>query len=189
MKRLAAWLLGIALLSGCAQTPDLPLPPRDSLQDFALEARFALKITHPDGRPESAGGRLSWTHQNAIDRVLLANPLGIGLAEIDSAPGRATLRTGDGRTYVADEPDQLLAEVTGQPLPISRLPGWLLGRAQADGTLERDALARPLRLLEDGWRIEYGYGNDDPEALPQQLQVSGNNIELRLRIETWKTKP
>jgi len=189
LKQLAACLLGAALLLGCAQTPDLRLPARDKLQDFSLDGRFALKALKADGQAESVGGRLSWTHENAIDRVLIANPLGIGLAEIDSAPGRATLRTGDGMTYVAEEPDRLLAEVTGHPLPISRLPGWLLGRAQTDGTLELDALARPFRLTEGGWLIEYTYSDDDPDALPRQLQVRGNNIELRLRIETWKTRP
>lgn len=189
MKRLFASLLGLALLAGCAPAPTLPLPARDALRDFSIEARFALKLIQPDGRQESAGGRLSWTHENGMDRVLLANPLGIGLAEIDAAPGHAVLRTSDGKIYQADEPDQLLAEATGQPLPLSRLPAWLLGRASPAGTLERDTHTRPLRLLEDGWLIEYRYGDDDPDALPQQLQVSGNNIELRLRIETWKTKP
>jgi outer membrane lipoprotein LolB len=189
LKQLAIWLLGAALLVGCAQTPDLRLPPRDSLRDFALDGRFALRITQPDGRSESGSGRLSWTHENRMDRVLIATPLGAGLAEIDSAPGRATLRTSDERIYTADEPDRLLAEVTGYPLPISRLPGWLLGRPGADGTLERDAQARPLRLREDDWLIEYTYGDDNPDALPQQLRAAGKNIELRLRLETWKSLP
>ena len=189
MKRLFAGLLGLALLAGCAPAPIQQLPARDALQDFVIEARFALKLTQPDGSQESAGGRLSWTHENGMDRVLLANPLGIGLAEIDAAPGRAVLRTGDGKVYQAEEPDQLLAEATGQPLPLSRLPAWLLGRAATAGTLERDAHTRPLRLQEDGWLIEYRYGDDNPDALPQQLQASGHNIELRLRIETWKPHP
>ena len=189
MKRLFASLLGLALLAGCAPVPTLPLPARDALRDFSIEARFALKLMLPDGRQESAGGRLSWTHENGMDRVLLANPLGIGLAEIDAAPGHAVLRTGDGKIYQADEPDRLLAEATGQPLPLSRLPAWLLGRASPLGTLERDSHTRPLRLQEDGWLIEYRYGDDNPDALPQQLLASGHNIDLRLRIETWKTKP
>lgn len=189
MKRFVACLLGLALLTGCAQTPELPLPPRDSLQGFVLEGRFALKLTQSDGRSESGSGRLSWTHTDHSDRVLIANPLGAGLAEIDSIPGRATLRTSDQQTHVADEPDRLLAELTGYPLPISRLPGWLLGRPGASGSLERDALNRPLRLREDGWLIEYVYDNDNPDALPQQLRASGNNIDLRLRLEDWKPLP
>lgn len=189
MSQLAIWLVGIALLTGCAQTTGVRPPPRDGVDTFALEARFAMKFLNPDERPESVTGRLSWQHDAGSDRVLLSNPLGIGLAEIDSTPGRATLRTGDGKFHQADNPDRLLAEVTGQPLPISRLPAWLLGRPVTDGAIERDDRARPVRLREAGWLVEYGYGDDDPDALPQQLQARGENLELRLRIDSWKTLP
>lgn len=191
MTRPRSWLalLALTLLAACARLPEQPIPPRDTVQNFALEGRFALKLTQPDGKAESAGGRIAWTHRQGVDRVLLSSPLGIGLAEIDSSADGAVLRSSDGRSYRAEEPDSLVAELTGQPLPIRRLPGWLLGRAQAGGTLERDALARPLRLHEAGWQIDYQYGDDNPDALPTQLQARNEQIELRLRIESWKTQP
>lgn len=189
MRILAVWLLTASLLAGCAQIPAPPLAARAAVGNFAVDARFALKITHPDGRIENSGGRLSWTHENRMDRMLLANPLGIGLAEIESAPGHASLRTGDGKNYSAAEPDQLLAEVTGQPLPVSHLPAWLLGRPHGAGTVEHDAWSRPSRLREAGWQIDYLYADDAPDALPTRLTAIGDNIELRLRIENWKTTP
>ena len=187
-NRLAGGLTAILLLAGCAQ---LPAPPpttaRDAIGDFTVDGRFALKITAIDGRAENSGGRLSWTHANGGDRVLLANPLGIGIAEIDAGPGRASLRTSDGKTWVGDDADRLLAEVTGQLLPVSRLPAWLLGRASPAGTLERDARTRPLRLQEDGWLIEYRYDDAMPDALPTLLTiVRDGSIELKLRIENWQ---
>lgn len=189
-KRLAGGLTAILLLAGCAQ---LPAPPpttaRDAIGDFTVDGRFALKITAIDGRAENSGGRLSWTHANGGDRVLLANPLGIGIAEIDAGPGRASLRTSDGKTWVGDDADRLLAEATGQPLPVSRLPAWLLGRPTAGGQLGRDAQGRPARLSEAGWQIDYAYADDNPDALPTRLTAQGERIELRLRLETWKTLP
>lgn len=189
MKILLIGLLTASLLGGCAQNPAQPSTPRDAIGNFAVDGRFALKIIRADGQNESSGGRLSWTHEKLTDRILLANPLGIGLAEIDSTPGKSRLRTGDGKTYEAENPDQLIAEVTGQPLPINRLPAWLLGRPNGEGHIEYDEQGRPLKLQEAGWRIEYAYEDEHPDTPPSRLNAFGEGMELRLRIETWKTTP
>ncbi|WP_306604754.1 lipoprotein insertase outer membrane protein LolB [Azonexus sp.] len=189
MKNLLIGLLTASFLSACAVAPTLPHTPRDEIRNFAVDGRFALKITHADGQNETSGGRLSWTHENRMDRVLLANPLGIGLAEIEITPDKTRLRTGDGKTFEADDPERLIAEVTGQPLPISHLPAWLLGRPNGDGHIERDPQGRPLKLQEAGWHIEYAYEDDNPDTAPSRLSAFGEGMELRLRIETWKTTP
>lgn len=180
-------LAGCLLLAGCASLPGGPLPEREQMRDFALEARFALRVTVPEQPPQSSGGRLSWTHRHGEDRLLIANPLGIGLAEIEITPGRAHLRTGDGRQYESADPDSLIAEVTGQALPVGRLPAWLLGHAERDTTVEREANGRPARFREAGWLIEYAYADETPGALPARLTLTHDpDIELRLRIETWQ---
>jgi len=180
-------LAGGLLLAGCASLPGGPLPDREQMRDFALDARFALRVTAADQPPQSSGGRLSWTHRSTEDRLLIANPLGIGLAEVDINPGRARLRTGDGRQYESTDPDSLIAEVTGQALPVGRLPAWLLGRAAPGTDVERETNGRPLRFNEAGWLIEYAYPDDAPGALPAGLTlIHKPDIELRLRIETWQ---
>ena len=189
MKNRLIGLLTASLLAGCATNPTLPLTPRDAITNFAVDGRFALKIIHADGQQENSGGRISWTHENQMDRVLLANPLGIGLAEIESTPEKTQLRTGDGKIFEAENPDQLIAEVTGQPLPMSHLPAWLLGRPNGNGQIENDPMGRPIRLQEGEWRIEYAYENDTPDAPPMRLNAFGKTMELRLRIENWKTNP
>ena len=92
------------------------------MRDFALEARFALRISRPDKAPESSGGRLDWQHKHGDNRILISNPLGIGLAEIDTSPTRSSLRTSDGQTRESTDPDALMEEVTGQrPRPNSSI--------------------------------------------------------------------
>ncbi|MFV5213712.1 lipoprotein insertase outer membrane protein LolB [Azonexus caeni] len=177
------------LVAACAQLPAGPLPQRGELENFAVAGRFALLTRQADGSSESTGGRLDWTHSRDGDRLLLANPLGIGVAELYSGGGQARLITSDGQTREAADAEQLLAEVTGQALPIGRLAGWLLGRAGPGGRLERDAFDRPLRLDEAGWRVDYAYADDDPAAPPMRLTASNAVLELRLRIETWKALP
>jgi len=186
---ITALLIG-GLLTACASAPPSQLPAREQVRDFALEARFALRVTLPDQAAQSSGGRLSWTHKNGDDHVLISSPLGYGLAEIDTTSGLSRLRTADGKSLESADPDALMEEVTGQRLPVTRLPAWLLGRANASGQIVQDALNRPLRLREAGWQIDYAYEDETPSALPARLTLHrGDEIELRLRIEEWKETP
>lgn len=190
MKRLLVLLLTASLLTGCASLPQNRPGKRDEIRDFVIEGRFALRTSLPEQAARSSGGRLTWEHKNRNDRILLANPLGIGAAEIEITPGLARLRTPDGKLSESEDAEALIEGATGEVLPVSRLPGWLLGRPASDGQLEVDQQGRPLRLHEAGWQIEYRYGDDAPDALPTLLTiVRDGNIELKLRIETWQDKP
>lgn len=187
MRRTSLLLAGALLLAGCAATPVAVLPERDRIDAFALEARFALRLTPADQPAQSSGGRLTWEHRGDGDRILLASPLGVGLAEIESGPGGSRLRTADGKETASPDADALMEEVTGQRLPVTQLPAWLLGRPGRGARLERDAQGRPARLDEAGWRIDYAYDETAPGALPSRLTLSREKeIELRLRIEEWK---
>lgn len=185
-------LAGALLLAGCAASPprESALPARSEVGDFALEARFALRLERPYDEPQSASGRLSWRHAEGGDRVLIANPLGQGIAEIERQGGGARLRTGDGRVRQAPDAAALLEEATGYPLPLGDLPAWLLGRPGTGGRLEKDAAGRPQRLSDAGWQIQYGYDSEAAGALPARLTLRrGGEIELRLRIEEWRPLP
>jgi len=188
--RCLALLTGCAVLAGCASLPPGALPGRDQVGDFALEARFALRVTLPDSAPQSAGGRLSWEHKNDANRILIANPLGIALAEIETTPALSRLHTADGKRLESPDADALMEEVTGQRLPVTRLPAWLLGRPGPNAAVSIDPLGRPSQLQEGEWRIDYDYADFDAGALPSRLTLNRNQeIELRLRIEEWKEAP
>lgn len=190
MRFIASILLAASLLAGCSTTPSRPPPARQQVGDFALEARFALRVSIPGEAVQSSGGRLSWQQKNGRSQLLLSNPLGFGIAEIESTPGHAILRTANGETRESDNPDNLLEEVTGQRLPVSRLPDWLLGRSTDPDKIRRDFLGRPQQLLDEGWQVDYTYDSEAADALPSVLKLSRNDeIELRLRIEEWKDAP
>lgn len=190
IARLVAVLAAGILLAGCATTPTAPLLDREQVSNFTLEGRFALRVTLPGQAAQSSGGRLTWEHRQDGERILIANPIGVGIAEISSTPGRARLQTGDGRIRESDDADALMEEVTGQRLPVSRLPAWLLGRANADARISHDEQGRPTRLNEAGWQIDYSYEAAQANALPSRLTLNRDNeIELRLRIEEWKEAP
>jgi len=182
--------LACSLLTACATLPPPALPARDEMRNFALESRFALRATLPGQPPQSSGGRLSWSHHGSHDRILLANPIGVGLAEIDATPERSQLRTADGKTQESADPDALIEEATGLRLPVARLPAWLLGRAGGTAQITADPYGRPGRLNEGGWQVDYFYEDASPNALPSRLTISRpGEIELKLRIEEWRENP
>jgi len=187
---LASLLLASSLLAACAGVPPAALPGREEIGNFALEARFALRVTPPEQAAQSSGGRLSWEHRQSGDRVLISSPLGYGLAESETTPTLSRLHTADGKTLESTDPDALMEEATGQRLPVRQLPAWLLGRSGGSAQLTHDALRRPSTLSEAGWRIDYAYDDDAPGALPSRLTlIRPGEIELRLRIEEWKETP
>lgn len=188
--KLFFYLLTSSLIAGCAFAPDRPPPPRQQISHFTLEARFSLRIRLPGEAEQSSGGRLSLTQKDSHTHLLIATPLGFGVAEIDSTPDEATLRTASGEIHKASDLDTLMATVTGQRLPVSRLHDWLLGRQRDESKIQRDFLGRPQQLEESGWRIDYLYDTDHADALPVLLTLDRNGqIELRLRIEEWKNTP
>jgi outer membrane lipoprotein LolB len=182
--------LACSLLTGCASLPPPSLPARQDIRHFSLEARFALRATLPGQASQSSGGRMTWTHRADGEQILLANPLGYGLAELEATRERSRLRTADGKESESSDPDALIEDLTGLRLPVARLPGWLTGRAAGDARLEADPFGRPARLNEAGWQVDYFYDDNRPDALPARLHISRpGEIELKLRIEEWRALP
>lgn len=190
MKAAIFSLLAALWLGACASLPQAPALGRTQLQAFAVDARFALKTTDNTGAARSASGRMNWTHRQSDDLILLANPLGMALAELESRPGAAMLRTADNKTYRDTDAERLLADLTGYPLPIARLPAWLLGRGNPESQLTQDGYGRPATLQESGWTIDYDYDTPSPDALPAHLRAQHKSgINLKLRIEQWTPLP
>ena len=180
----------LGLLTGCASLPPPTLPARQDIRHFSLEARFALRATLPGQASQSSGGRMTWTHRAAGEQILLANPLGYGLAELETTRERSRLRTADGKESESSDPDALIEELTGLRLPVARLPAWLTGRTGGEAEIESDAAGRPARLHEAGWQIDYFYDDNRPGALPARLHISlPGEIDLKLRIEEWRALP
>lgn len=190
ISRLSLVLTVAGLIGGCASLPPSSPHNRDDMHDFQLEARFALRSSLPGQPVQSSGGRMTWTHRDAGDHILLASPLGYGLAEIDVTPGYSRLRTADGKESASTDPDAMIEEATGLRLPVTQLPAWLLGRAGNDAELETDTAGRPTKLRESGWQVEYLYDSDRASALPARLNISlPGEIDLKLRIEDWRIAP
>jgi outer membrane lipoprotein LolB len=179
-----AWVWCAALLTGCAAMPPTG-PARQALEDFRLEGRFSLRQDE-----QNHAGRLFWRHTAKDDELLLASPFGQGIARIVAAPGQASLTLSDGSAFTAPDVPSLTESVLGYRLPLTLLADWVRGRAAGAEAVERDARGRPLRLRFEDWNIEYGYGDDDPAALPARLSAErAGAFEIRLRVDEWNALP
>lgn len=185
---LAASLL--LLLAGCAglvREDDAPattdLTSAGALERFALEGRVSVRA---EDRQYSGG--LSWERRLPVERLLLATPMGQGVAEIRREAGVLVLTDAEGRRYEAADADSLARQALGAPIPLSGLVYWLSARPRP-GSAHRawlDPEGRVRRLEQDGWSIDYDRFR--PDGLPGRLFARrGEEVEFRLVIDRLET--
>lgn len=158
----------------------VPAPGNDD-RSFQIEARFSVTSEN-----ERYSGRLSWQHEASSDDLRIVSPFGQVVAEIEVRPDRASLLAADRQRHEAIDAQTLTRQVLGYPLPIERLAGWVRAYPAPSAMVTRDALGRPLLVVDEDWRVEYDYAEASPEALPARLLISRvGGPELLLRIEEW----
>jgi outer membrane lipoprotein LolB len=137
-RRLWVTLLFAALfITGCATTT-API----NHEPGVWTGRLALTVEGEPPQSYSAGFTLSGSAQ--AGELELTSPLGSTLAIMQWQPGQALLRQG-GQVRRFDSLDELAAALTGAPLPVRALFGWLEGTPQAVEGWQAD-----LSRLPDG---------------------------------------
>lgn len=116
--------------------------------------------------------------------MLLATPLGQGVARITRTPGEAVLQWPDGRSETAADPQSLLEKVLGFRFPLAGLDYWIEGRLdpRRPGQVEKAADGRIERLAQDGWQVDYlAYAG----GRPAKLRMRRGGIEVTLIVDRW----
>lgn len=181
----AAPLLAALWLAGCATPPPAIDMAATQAGLFERSGRFALRVDEADGRQEAVQGNFTWRDSGSQLALDLTSPLGGTLARVDVTASGARLTESNGRETLADTPDELVARVLGNPIPVAALRSWLRGElpAQPPATLtERDAAGRPQAYAQLGWQVRI---TDYDDLGPTRLQLSrnaagGRTIHLRL---------
>ena len=172
-----------AALAGCASLGGRPAAqgPID-----VWRGRFALTVEPspqaPDGQRST--GRFVLTHASSFTELELVSPLGNTLAAARSDAQGATLKTADGKTWKAANPDELTEQLFGWRIPITRLPPWLRGQVETvteTGEPLPGGRRRPLAGTEQGWQVRYDLWAD---AAPQRLTaIYPGRVNLRLIVD------
>lgn len=185
-------LLAVALLAGCA---DLPAPSEPAVAAKALAGIAAVKRFDLSGRiavkydGQGFSGSLRWSHDARHDDILLLSPLGQGVAHIVRTADGVTLTAADESVHRAADTEQLTHDFLGWRLPLHGLEHWVLGlpAPESGWRAENGANARPARLYQDGWQVDYErYHTVQGVELPRRLEAAyGNTLEIRLVIDQW----
>ncbi|GHT96550.1 hypothetical protein AGMMS49545_21800 [Betaproteobacteria bacterium] len=204
MKPLVS-LLTASMLTACAVPPSPALRPnadggagtRVQCQGaasaehdvFTFTARFNLTLAlRPSEKTERQfSGRLTWQRDAKGDHLLISDPLGRGIARLTHpVNGNFLLQLADGSQREAADPEQLLDEALGAPLPLAELAAWVVACPGAGALVEPDAAGRPWRVRESGWLLVYRY-NDENAPRPARLDASLESVlKLRLVFENWE---
>lgn len=196
--------LSFMLLAGCETTPaiddDAELSARitrkcaDSME---ISGRVSMNYTlSRNDKTESLHGKFSWKQNQDKTHIDIFSPLGQTLAVIELAPGQAIF-TASGKIPVrATDPDTLVFQQLGWPLPVSGMRHWLQGCVtDASGKTFLADPAHPEVTTPDGWRIHYVSWNAFPgnQLVPRRIDMNHtpgagaavSEIRIRLIIDEW----
>lgn len=194
---LLAGTLAAGLIAGCASQPSarpgavstlaaqrwqIHKSHLQDLNSFSLEARVAASGSY------GVSGDLRWRQRGDHFVVHFSGPFGVGAIDISGTPGDVEIRTRDQR-YHTNDPETFLRRHYGWTLPVTGLRYWVLGvptPATATAGVAYDDNGRALKLLQDGWTIDYDdYQGGGGYALPRHFTMVAGKTEFRIIIDRW----
>lgn len=182
----AAAAAALAALAACATPPRPAIAPDISPDAFSRVGRFAITVTHGDGKIQAVQGGFAWRDDGRHYQLDLTSPLGSTEARVEGRPGSALLLRADGSRLQADDPDALVEDALGSPVPVGGLRNWLRGRlmpGQAED-LKRDSQGRPESFGQDGWRARLSrYDAQGPRLLVLRREQPRRAISVRLVVD------
>ena len=187
----AAILAVVAGLAACTTPKPLiePDPNLSQEQQLLRDGRFALLVFDRaiDRNTDSVQGNFRWLSQRERVTLDLSSPLGQVLARVEVMPGYASMTRSNGEYLEASNPDALVAQVLGSPIPVSGLQYWIHGRAMPNYSLEQpeyDEQQRLTRFQQAGWRVTASeYDAFGPRRLALVRQESNQRISVRISID------
>lgn len=186
-------LLGLLALTGCSLTPSAPGPQGDWEQRVAALAAHRnwtlsgkVGVRAPSGNGAAA---LEWSQHDDSWRLLLSGALGMGRLTLEGNDhDGVSWRDTRGRSGHHADPEVLISELWGWPLPVTALEYWARGIPQPGVTIkgpEFDSDGR-LRFTQSGWQVEAGgYREVDGFALPTRLLITRHDVRLTLVVHRW----
>lgn len=191
LLRPAVVLAATALLAACAT--------RETRPDGAwLEEREAWFAAHPEwtisGRVGLSDGRrggslaFSWEARDDVHRIHLRTTTGGSQWRLHFSPGRAVLEGTDVGRLSAPDPDPLVEEAVGWPIPVRALSWWIRGLLPPEGGAIRFAEDGSLaRVIDPVWTLDYQrFSLVEGQLLPVRLQAESDPHRVRLVIRDWR---
>ena len=186
----AGQLLVLLLLTACAGTA--PLTPEP---DAASRLRYQQRVERLQGVPgfelggriavtgAALSGSLRWTQGTEGFELRVNGPFGAGAMELSGDGKTVRIRSKD-VDLSTDQPERLLFETSGWPLPLDALRYWVLG-VPAPGPFEGlviDADGRVLKLRQNGWDLDFSDYHDALPETPGRLEARHEALAATLIV-------
>lgn len=198
-------LAGCAALAPTTSPATLPAakasaPARQPINAIDLAGRLSVRY-QKDGRNEALHGSFTWAQRPDATVVSLLSPLGQTLAVITIkptiAPRSATIEQSGIATRTASDPNTLVADALGWPLPIAGLRDWLQGfTVDAQGGLQTISVNNTAAVrTADGWTLQYAAWDNADAANPHPKRIDltrqtteAGEVAMRLVIDEWQPR-
>lgn len=177
------------MLSACATPPKTSYQQASSSGEFPqiwqVEGRIAFKSPE-----EKFSASLTWHQQRQDYQLRLSKLIGGTLLYMEQTNSRVLLEV-DENTFTDSNAERLIYEKTGWQIPVADFKYWISGRLNPDSIavndLKRDDTGRIWSFTTaTGWRVKYqNYKVFSGTALPHNLLLSKDNLQLKLRISEW----
>lgn len=178
------------VLAGCAT----PVPSTQtsstealSLNELVRQGRFALRAEGPSEPPEAVQGSFVWRDVGGRLTLDLNNPFGSTLARVQVDPGQAVLTQANGETMRSSDPDTLVQQVMGRPVPVREIRSWLRTPLRAAPTMQqvkRDEQGRIISFAQSGWGVELGrFDAQGPRLLVLSRIEGSKQVVIRLVVD------
>lgn len=184
-------------MAGCASLKQeapaaIPDMPRLYHEHIELAGRFSVHYQR-DGEENAMHGRFKWVQLGAHTELTLLSPLGQIMAKLKMAPEVTVLTMSDKDVRVAADPDALVMEALGWPLPVSGMRGWLQGCALDENGQQFTATPNHSYVItQNGWRLAYPLWDQSvpkmirPKRIDLQHQAGEDDVSVRLVIDVWQ---
>jgi outer membrane lipoprotein LolB len=194
--RLTSFAL-LLLIGGCSTTapPVRSQLARSYYDNISMAGRLSVQYQQ-NGKPQSMQGKFSWTQSAEMTSIALLSPLGQTMAQIEIAPGKASLQQAGEPLRQATDIGELTTQALGWPMPVAGLRNWLQGFALEDNGNKRPAMPDTQSgFSSDGWQVHYvsWQGAADTPAYPKRIDLEratpdAGVIGLRIVIDSWQPK-
>lgn len=163
---------------------------RDSLSELSSwQLMGKIGIRTPDDSVTAAIN--NWTQvDDFFDINLSSTFFGLGATRILGNSRVVTLQESGEDPIQSDQPDRLIQEVLGIPLPISHLPFWIRGLPIPDEpyNIEFNKEGLPQALQQYGWSLQFSkYKTIDKLPLPGKIKLKSEHSSITLAIIEWQT--
>lgn len=139
---------------------------------WSLNGRLGVSAGHRHG-----SFTVAWEQDRDKYTIDLLGPLGVGIAHIDGAAGKVTLKLPRHAPLVAATPEALLSKALGLQIPVTPLRYWVRGKP-APGPYQRTAKG----FRQQGWNVDYLAFK---KGLPVKIRLTRPKIRLLMVVRQW----